>query len=143
MPANETFAQRFERALVLRNIKAADFARMSGVGGGTLSNYLLGKYVPKADKLAKFAEILNVSEIWLLGYGDNEPEEQSRAYADANNPELKFESSVESKIAHLMDGLSTDSVLDSEKMKPEAVLALRSALTTGLAMARDIQKGVK
>ena len=63
----DTFAQRFSKALSIRNITAAELSRRLGVNEGTLSNYKKGTYEPKQRRLEAIATILNVSIPWLMG----------------------------------------------------------------------------
>lgn len=63
----DTFAQRFSKALLIRNITAAELSRRLGVNEGTLSNYKKGTYEPKQRRLEAIAKILNVSIPWLMG----------------------------------------------------------------------------
>ena len=60
--------ERMQLALRKRNMKQVELSRLSGIDGGTISNYLYGKYKPKQDKLVKIAEVLDVNPAWLLGY---------------------------------------------------------------------------
>ena len=53
-----------------RNLKSVDVCKMTGIGSGAVSLYLSGERVPKVATIRKFAEGLNVSEEWLLGYDD-------------------------------------------------------------------------
>lgn len=62
-----TFKDRFNEALLIRDMTAAELSRLSGVGEAAISNYKKGKYAPKQKRLGLFAEILNVSVSWLLG----------------------------------------------------------------------------
>lgn len=137
---NQSFSKRLNTALRVRNMRPADFCRRTGLSSGTASHYLSGRYVPKRDKMLQFAQALNVPELWLMGYGANEPEEFTKNFADENNPDLEIEFSVEDKIAYLMADISADSVLDGQTISPEALLVLKAALKTGLAIARDIEK---
>lgn len=61
------FSRRFNEALTVRDISAAELSRLTGIGEGAISNYKKGKYLPKQLRLATFAKILNVSVSWLLG----------------------------------------------------------------------------
>lgn len=139
MPANQTFSERLETALVMRDIKIADFARMAGLDRGTISNYLSGRYAPKADKLSVIAQLLNVSEVWLLGYGDNNPEKQMREYIDPNNPDFIIDPSIEVKVARWLEELTLNSVFAGEKVKPEELAAIKTGLSSGLAIAYELR----
>ena len=46
----------------------ADLAKATGLGKGGISNYVVGRYEPKADVISKLAKALNCSEMWLWGY---------------------------------------------------------------------------
>ena len=59
---------RLREALQLRNMKAVDLARKTGVPKPAISVYLAGTSKPKANRLYVIAKALDVSEAWLLGY---------------------------------------------------------------------------
>ena len=59
---------RLREALAIRNMKAVDLVEASGVPKSAISFYLAGKSKPKADRLYIIAQVLDVSEAWLLGY---------------------------------------------------------------------------
>lgn len=59
---------RLKEALAIRQMKAVDLVEASGVPKSAISFYLAGKSKPKADRLYTIAQVLNVSEAWLLGY---------------------------------------------------------------------------
>lgn len=67
----KNFTDRFNEALALRGMKQIDIARKTGIAPGTISNYAVGKYAPKDDKLTAIAEALGVSEAYLCGYSDD------------------------------------------------------------------------
>ena len=60
----ETFANRFQQALKIRNMKQSEIVEKTGT-------YLSGEYEPKQRNIYKIAEVLDVSEAWLMGYTDN------------------------------------------------------------------------
>lgn len=62
------FRTRLREALTERGWKPAELSEKTGIPKSMVSYYLSGKSVPKADRLYKIAEILGVSEAWLLGY---------------------------------------------------------------------------
>ena len=64
---NATLAQRLREALTLSGLKQADLARETGLDRGSISSYLSGRYEPKQKAIYKMAQVLNVSESWLLG----------------------------------------------------------------------------
>ena len=59
---------RLKEALDLRDVKAIDLSRKTGIPKGAISYYLAGKSVPRADRVHQIAVALDVSEAWLLGY---------------------------------------------------------------------------
>ena len=63
-----TVSERLQRILSVRNVKQADLARSTGISRGAISNYVLGRYEPKADIIGKLANALNCSATWLWGY---------------------------------------------------------------------------
>ena len=63
-----TTAERLRDALDLRNMRAAELSRLTGLSKGTIHHYLVGNYEPKSTSINKMAVALNVSESWLWGY---------------------------------------------------------------------------
>lgn len=63
-----TLAERLREALNSKRLRAADLCEMAGVPKSAVSYYLAGKSEPKADRLYKIAQALQVSEAWLMGY---------------------------------------------------------------------------
>lgn len=59
---------RLKEALDKRQMRAVDLTEAAGVPKSAVSFYLAGKSKPKADRLYKIAQALDVSETWLLGY---------------------------------------------------------------------------
>ena len=59
---------RLRQAMDLRGLRATDLVEKTGIPKGTISYYLSGKTEPKADRLYILAQVLDVSEAWLLGY---------------------------------------------------------------------------
>ena len=56
----------YQRLLDEKGLKNADVARATGISNMTLSDWKRGKSVPKADKMQKIAEYLNVSVDYLM-----------------------------------------------------------------------------
>lgn len=80
-----TFANRLNQALSEKNIRAVDLANKLGVSESTISNYRRGFSAPKRERLAKIADILNVSIEWLLGVDvPMEPAKQNTTLIDLN-----------------------------------------------------------
>ncbi len=59
---------RLVEAMEVRGLRAVDLVEMTGIPKVTVSYYMSGTTVPRADKLYKLAQALNVSEAWLMGY---------------------------------------------------------------------------
>ena len=59
---------RLREAMEIRGLRSVDLVETTGIPKVTNSYYLSGKTVPRADKLFKLAQALNISEAWLLGY---------------------------------------------------------------------------
>ena len=64
----DTFANRLKQALELNNMKPIELSLKTNIDKSLISNYLSGNYKAKQDNLSKMAEVLNVSETWLMGY---------------------------------------------------------------------------
>lgn len=64
----ESCGKRIEKALTIRNMKQSELCKLANVPKSSLCLYLKGAYGPKQDKIFKMANVLNVSEAWLMGY---------------------------------------------------------------------------
>ena len=64
----ETCGKRIEIALSIRNMKQCDLCKLANVPKSSLSLYLRGAYEPKQDRIYSMAQVLSVSEAWLMGY---------------------------------------------------------------------------
>lgn len=64
----EELKDRLVKAMEARGLRAVDLVEKTGIPKTTISYYTSGTTVPRADKLYKLAQALNVSEAWLLGY---------------------------------------------------------------------------
>lgn len=62
------FSERLNEALTLRNMKAADLARITGVPEASISCYKRGQYEAKQNRVYEFAHALRVNPTWLMGY---------------------------------------------------------------------------
>ena len=62
------FKDRLRQAMEMRDLKQIDLANRGNFDKGQLSSWLSGKYKPKQENTDKLADILGVSEGWLLGY---------------------------------------------------------------------------
>ena len=63
----DIFKERLTEALQARHMRAAELARRTGLSKARISQYVNGKFVPKPEALLDIAEVLGVSELWLLG----------------------------------------------------------------------------
>ena len=54
-------------ALKHRGYRQVDLAKATNIERGTISNYLNGKYKPKAKNVLLIADVLKVNVPWLLG----------------------------------------------------------------------------
>lgn len=59
---------RLKQALDVRGLRPIDLANRTDIPKSMISYYLSGKTTPKADRLYKIAQTLEVSEAWLMGY---------------------------------------------------------------------------
>lgn len=64
----ETCGKRIEQALTIRDMKQSELCKLAKVPKSSLSLYLKGAYEPKQDRVYAMANVLKVSEMWLLGY---------------------------------------------------------------------------
>ena len=62
------FKDRLKEVLDKKGLRAIDLMDKTGVPKSAISFYLAGKSKPKADRLYKIAQALDISEAWLLGY---------------------------------------------------------------------------
>ena len=63
-----TFAKRLSEALEIKNVKASDVARATGIPESAISSYKNGQYEAKQDRVYRLSAELNVSPAWLMGY---------------------------------------------------------------------------
>ena len=78
-------SERLQEIIEKREIKQADLARMTGIGRGAISNYVLGRYEPKSEIIRKLAGALNCSYMWLWGY-DVPMDEAAYIEENCDNP---------------------------------------------------------
>jgi repressor LexA len=64
---NENFANRLEKAMQIRNIKATELSEKANIPKSAISQYLSGLYEAKQKSIFKLARVLDVSEAWLMG----------------------------------------------------------------------------
>lgn len=63
----DTFANRLNTAMRIRNIKATELAQKTGISKSSLSEYMSGKYEAKQDGVYLLAKALDINEAWLMG----------------------------------------------------------------------------
>jgi transcriptional regulator with XRE-family HTH domain len=59
---------RLREALEMRQMRPIELSERTGIPKSMISYYLNGKTKPKADRIYKISQALNVNEAWLLGY---------------------------------------------------------------------------
>lgn len=64
------FSRRFSSMLKTLNLTNSQFATISGISTGSVSNYRTGKRIPESDELERIAKTLNTTSDYLLGYTD-------------------------------------------------------------------------
>lgn len=79
----DTFANRLNTAMRIRNMKAAELSEKTGISKSSLSEYINGKYEAKQDGVYLLAKALNVNEAWLMGL-DVPMERTNFRYASQN-----------------------------------------------------------
>lgn len=67
------FSKRLRSAMEAKRLRAADLAKMTGIGKSDLSNYLSAKYLPKQDRLTLMANALEVAPEWLAALDTRMP----------------------------------------------------------------------
>lgn len=61
------FKERLEQAMILRDMKAIDLSKQTGIGEGAISQYRKGAYKASQKNLEKIADALKVPIPWLMG----------------------------------------------------------------------------
>ena len=82
---NSTFAQRLRAGLDARQMTQAELASRSKISKSSISHYLKGDWEGKQDAVYSLAQILDVSEAWLMGY-DVPMEAEKTQSAPASRP---------------------------------------------------------
>ena len=91
-----TVSERLQKIMTKRNVKQADLARSTGISRGAISNYVLGRYEPKADIIGKLANALNCSATWLWGYDVPMDEAAYQTSLEENPYEVKMREAFDS-----------------------------------------------
>ena len=64
----EEFGTRLKSVLKRKNMSQSRLSEISGINTSTISEYISGRYEPSRSRIAEFANILDVNEVWLMGY---------------------------------------------------------------------------
>ena len=62
------FGVRLKAALKRKNMSQTKLSEISGINTSTISEYISGRYEPNRSRITEFANILDVNEVWLMGY---------------------------------------------------------------------------
>lgn len=63
----EKFNVRLQKAMNIRKLKASELSEKANIPKSAISQYLSGLYEAKQKNIFKLANVLNVSEAWLMG----------------------------------------------------------------------------
>lgn len=64
----DTFKNRLEKALKIRNIKPVELHEKTGISESLISKYLSGNAVARQRKISLIADTLDINPVWLMGY---------------------------------------------------------------------------
>ena len=96
----------YQRLLDEKGLKNADVARATGISNMTLSDWKRGKSVPKADKMQKIAEFLNVSVDYLMTGEEKEVPTFSKEHIELISAYDKLSSADKLAIMQIIKSLS-------------------------------------
>lgn len=80
----ENFSTRLQKAMNIRNIKATELSERAKIPKSAISQYISGLYEAKQKSIFKLANVLDVSEGWLMGL--DVPMERSTKTDKLGNP---------------------------------------------------------
>lgn len=83
MEKPETFANRMQQLLDIKQITKAELSRRTGISRSSITRYVKGDWKGKQDSVYKIAEVMNVSEAWLMGYDVPMQRTQPQDHLDA------------------------------------------------------------
>lgn len=63
----DTFSNRLNTAMKIRNIKPIELSEKTGIDKSKISSYMSGRYKAKQDGVYLLAQALSVNEAWLMG----------------------------------------------------------------------------
>ncbi len=64
----DTFANRLKKAMIINGFKQVDLVNKTKLDKSLINKYLSGVSEAGSDKLSILAEVLNVNEVYLMGY---------------------------------------------------------------------------
>lgn len=64
----DSFKNRLEEALLIRNIKPVELHEKTGLSESLISKYLSGNAIARQRKIDLIADALDINPVWLLGY---------------------------------------------------------------------------
>ena len=123
MAGTETFESRLRQALRLRSMKQVELCKAADIPKSAMSQYLSGGFAPKAERLAKMAEVLKVSEAWLRGYDVPVEAAPPKAHGDELNEVLEYYQTKPGM--KLLFSLARDATPDDIIRAAEVIEALR------------------
>ncbi len=91
----DTFCNRLNKAMIMRNMKAVELSEKTGISKSSLSEYIKGKYEAKQKSIFKLANALDVSESWLMGL-DVPIEKEKYITAEEWTNESKYRKTIHS-----------------------------------------------
>lgn len=131
-----SFKDRLNEALIMRGIKPAELARLSGVNEGAISQYRKGAYKANQYNLEKIANALNVPIPWLMGNDVPSPFDGiSLNYRD----ERQIAADLEKMLADL-DSQNTMAAMGGTVEDDEDRELLRASLQATMRLAKKIAK---
>lgn len=68
--------ERLKKVMEQRDISNAELCRRTGLRSSSISDWLNGKYEPKQDKIEILAKALGVKAAWLMGYGNDDDDDE-------------------------------------------------------------------
>lgn len=64
----DTFQNRLQKAINVRNIKPVELHEKTGISESLISKYLSGHAIARQKKLSLLSDALSISPVWLMGY---------------------------------------------------------------------------
>ncbi|MDL2252635.1 helix-turn-helix domain-containing protein [Ruminococcaceae bacterium OttesenSCG-928-I18] len=135
-----TTAERIKARRKELDMSADVVADKLGVSRSTIFRYENGDIEKMPiDVIRPLAKVLRTTPGYLLGLEDAE----GRTEAESTPSEISIDEEVDMLLSNISPASSSTLMLDGKPASPEAIAALRSALTTGVTMARQMEKEKK